>query len=137
LEEKTGHSEARTKDLSGKLDEAVKLKGELEQKLAAATGTNAQVEEVRQKLEVQVKEMEAKNKQHADEIVGLNEKIVALNVQLQETVVARQKVEQSFTQKSESFSASVRNPCFRISKSNYLFIGNYAETDPRRKDQRI
>jgi predicted nuclease with TOPRIM domain len=109
LEEKTGQSEARTRELSEKLDEAVKLKGELEQKLAAATGNSAQVEEVRQKLEVQVKEMETKNKLHADEIVGLNEKIVALNVQLQETVVARQKVEQSFTQKSESFSASVRN----------------------------
>lgn len=108
LEEKTGQSEARTKELSGKLDEAVKLKGELEQKLAAATESSAQVEAVRQKLEEQVKEIEAKNKQQADENVSLNEKIVALNVQLQETVVARQKVEQSFTQKSESFSASVR-----------------------------
>lgn len=108
MKEKTGQSEAKSRDLSEKLDEAVKLKGELEQKLAAATDNSAQVEAVRQKLEMQMKEMEAKNKQHTDENFTLNEKIVALNVQLQETVVARQKVEQSFTQKSESFSASVR-----------------------------
>jgi len=95
--------------LEGRLEDAIKMKDELEKKLAAVAESDSQVKASKQQLEEQLKEFEDKNKQQIEENAALNEKIVALNVQLQETIVARQQIEQNFTQKSEQFSTSVSN----------------------------
>jgi chromosome segregation ATPase len=107
LQGKTNKSEESKKDLASQLESVSNLKADLERKLKEVSESDAQVKAAKQQLEQQVQALEAQNKQQSDETAGLNEKIVALNVQLQETVVARQKVEENFTQKSELFSSSV------------------------------
>ncbi|CAB3359847.1 Hypothetical predicted protein [Cloeon dipterum] len=106
LEQSAAQNDIIKTELTEKLNAALKQFKELEFNFASLTESDLASKATSQKLQEQLTEMISKNALLSDDNGKLNEKLVALNVQLQEALSTHKNLEQNMLQKSEQLLAT-------------------------------